>query len=175
MDTEARDPRTDAVASECLRQEESALYTSTALYIWLREARHWNQAFVVIPVVTATLSGLAYFQANVVVATVLAVLTGFAPALRDALRLDVHLDTVRSMAAEYKGLQDAFRQLARIGAVTNPATAERELARLMEELNRARSHSVTNPERVFKKAQEKVKSGDYDFTVDAGNKPKMVE
>ena len=51
--------------------------------------------------------------------------------------------------------------------MTSPASAERELARLMDELNRARSHSVTIPERVFKKAQEKVQSGDYDFTVDA--------
>lgn len=167
MDTEARDPRTVAVAYECLRQEESALYTSTALYIWLRGARIWNQVFVVVPVLTGTLSGVAFFQSNAMVATALAILTGFAPALRDALRLDIHLDTIRTLAAEFKGLQDAFRQLGRIGAVTNPASAERELARLMEELNRARSHSVTIPERVFKKAQKKINAGDYDFTVDA--------
>ena len=43
-------------------------------------------------------------------------------------------------------------ELARIGAVTSPASAERELARLMDELNRARSHSVTIPERVREKA-----------------------
>jgi hypothetical protein len=144
------------------------------LYIWLREARHWNQLFVVIPVVTATLSGVAYVQANPIVATVLAVLTGFAPALRDALRLDIHLDMIRILAGEYKGLQDAFRQLGRIGSVINPASAERELADLMEQLNRARSHSVTIPERVFRRAQEKVKSGDYDFAVDDGDKPKKL-
>jgi hypothetical protein len=174
MDPEARDPRTDAVAAECLRQEESTLYTSTALYIWLREARIWNQVFVVIPVIAGTLAGVAFFQASAVVATVLALLTGFAPALKEALRLDIHLDTIRTLAAEFKGLQDAFRQLGRIGAITNPASAERELADLMEQLNRARSHSVTIPERVFKKAQAKVKSGDYDFT-DAGDRPKLVE
>jgi hypothetical protein len=86
LDPEARDPRTDAVAAECLRQEESTLYTSTALYIWLREARIWNQVFVVGPVVAGTLAGVAFLQANAVVATVLAVLTGFAPALKEALR-----------------------------------------------------------------------------------------
>lgn len=37
------------LAEECLRQEESALYTSTALFIWLREARLWNQFFIVTP------------------------------------------------------------------------------------------------------------------------------
>lgn len=158
-----------------MRQAESALYTSTALYIWLREARIWNRVFVVVPVVTGTLSGIAFFQSNAVVATVLAVLTGFAPALKDALRLDIHVDTIRTLAAEFKGLQDAFRQLGRIGAVTNPASAERELARLMEELNRARSHSVTIPERVFKRAQEKIKSGDYDFAVDAKAPPASAD
>jgi hypothetical protein len=171
MDPEARDPRTLLVAEECLRQQESALYTSTALYIWLREARIWNQFFVVVPVLTGALSGVAFLQSNAVVATILAVVTGFAPALKDALRLDIHLDTIRTLAAEFKGLQDAFRQLGRIGAVTNPSSAERELARLMDELNRARAHSVTIPERVFKKAQEKIKSGDYDFAVDAKTPP----
>lgn len=174
MDPEARDPRTDAVAAECVRQEESTLYTSTALYIWLREARTWNQVFVLVPLVAGTLAGIAFFQVNAVLATVLALLTGFTPALKEALRLDVHLDTIRTLAAEFKGLQDAFRQLGHIGAVTSPASAERELANLMEQLNRARSHSVTIPERIFKKAQEKIKSGDYDFTVDAGNNSKKA-
>lgn len=167
MDPQARDTRSSAIAAECLRQEESALYTSTALYIWLREARRWNQVFVVIPVIAGTLAGVAFFQTSPVVATVLAVLTGFAPALKEALRLDIHLDTIRTLAAEFKGLQDAFRQLGCIGIEGSAAGAERELASLMDQLNRARSHSVTIPERVFKKAQEKIASGDYDFTVDA--------
>jgi hypothetical protein len=36
--------------------------------------------------------------------------------------------------------------------------------------DRARAHGVTIPERVFKKAQVKIESGDYDFSVD--QKPK---
>lgn len=167
------DPKTrmkgDAISIEAMRQSESALYTSTALYIWLREARNWNRFFVIAPVVVGAASGYLFFKdpANVVWASILAILTGLFPALRDALRLDIHLDQIRSLASEYKGLQDAFRQLAKVTAPANTAGAERQLELLMDHLNRARAHGVTIPERVFKLAQDKVKSGDYDFSVDA--------
>jgi hypothetical protein len=157
-----------SIAEEAMRQSESALYTSTALYIWLRKARWWNRVFVITPVVMGAASGLLFFKdpQNVVWASLLAILTGLIPGLRDALRLDIHLDQIKSLASEYKGLQDAFRQLAKITAPAEPEVAERQLEFLMEQLNRARAHSVTIPERVFKEAQKKVASGDYDFNVD---------
>jgi hypothetical protein len=172
VDTQTRDPRGVAIAEEAMRQSESALYTSTALYIWLREARRWNHLFVIAPVLLGALSGLLFFKdpANVIWASLLAILTGFVPALRDALRLDIHLDQIRSLATEYKGLQDSFRQLANISAPFSLAEAERQLAFLMDQLNHARAHGVTIPERVFKEAQEKVDSGDYDFSVDQRKK-----
>ena len=157
-----------SIAEEAMRQSESALYTSTALYIWLRDARRWNRVFVITPIVMGAASGLLFFKdpQNVVWASLLAILTGLVPALRDALRLDIHLDQIKSLASEYKGLQDAFRQLAKITAPAEPKVAERQLEFLMEQLNRARAHGVTIPERVFKDAQKKVSSGDYDFSVD---------
>lgn len=157
-----------SIAEEAMRQSESALYTSTSLYIWLREARRWNRVFVMTPIVMGAVSGLLFFKdpQNVVWASLLAILTGLVPALRDALRLDIHLDQIKSLASEYKGLQDAFRQLAKITAPAEPKVAERQLEFLMEQLNRARAHGVTIPERVFKEAQKKVASGDYDFSVD---------
>jgi hypothetical protein len=168
MDSEARDVKPIAIAEEAMRQSESALFTSTALYIWLREARWWNRAFTITPVVMGAAAGLLFFKdpANVFWSSLLAILTGMVPAIRDALRLDIHLDQIKGLASEYKGLQDAFRQLAKITAPTNTAGAERQLDFLMEQLNRARAHGVTIPERVFKKAQEKIASGDYDFSVD---------
>lgn len=172
VDPQARDLRGVAVAEEAMRQSESALYTSTALYIWLREARIWNRVFVITPVVMGAAAGLLFFKdpANVLWSSMLAILTGLVPALRDALRLDIHLDQIRSLATEYKGLQDGFRQLANIAAPFNLAGAERQLAFLMDQLNRARAHGVTIPERVFKEAQKKVDSGDYDFSVDQKKK-----
>lgn len=156
------------LAEECLRQEESALYTSTALFIWLREARLWNQFFIITPVVLGAAAGITFFRdpQYAGAASLLAILTGLFPAVREALRLDIHLDQIQSLAAEFKGLQDAFRQVARITAPENLTEASRRLVSLMDELARARSHSVTIPERIFKKAQKKVASGDYDFSVD---------
>lgn len=167
-DPKARDTRPVAIAEEAMRQSESALYTSTALYIWLKEARWQNRFFVITPVVLGAGSGVLYTFSpdNVFWASLLAIATGLIPAIRDALRLDIHLDQIRSLATEFKGLQDAFRQLATIIAPYNTAGAERQLDLLMEQLNRARAHGVTIPERVFKEAQKKVASGDYSFKVD---------
>lgn len=167
-DPEVRDPKAIAIAKECMRQSESALYTSTAMYIWLREARWVNRFFIVTPVVLASLAGLAFFRdpQNAGWAALLALVAGLFPAIRDALRLDIHVDQIKSLAAEYKTLQDGFRQVAQIYAPSSSKDAETRLKLLMDHLERTRSHSVTIPERVFKKAQEKVASGDYDFTVD---------
>ena len=42
-----KDERTSEIVAECRRQEESCLYTSTTLYIWLRQARLSRRVFVV--------------------------------------------------------------------------------------------------------------------------------
>lgn len=166
---EVRDPKAVAIATECMRQSESALYTSTAMYIWLREARWVNRFFIVTPVVLAAIAGLTFFQApeNAGWAALLALMSGLFPAIRDALRLDIHVDQIKSLAAEYKTLQDSFRQVAKIYAPSSTKDADARLKLLMDQLERARSHSVTIPERVFKEAQKKVATGDYEFSVDA--------
>ncbi|MEQ8446908.1 MAG: hypothetical protein RIB57_13565 [Pelagibacterium sp.] len=174
MDTKGVGGRSLTIAEEALRQSESALFTSTALYIWLRDARNWNRLFVIGPVVLGAVTGIIYAidPSQILWAALLAVLTGLIPALRDALRLDIHLDQIKSLATEYKGLQDAFRQLAYITAPHDSDSAEKQLHFLMDQLNRARAHGITIPERVFRKAQEKVARGDYDFQVDTHRKVK---
>jgi hypothetical protein len=167
-DQEVRDPKAVAIAEECGRQSESALYTSTALFIWLREARWTNRFFIVTPVILGAASGITFFQSpqNAGWASVLAIIAGLFPAVRDALRLDIHLDQIKTLAAEYKMLQDGFRQVEKIYAPSSSKDAEARMRLLMDQLERARSHSMTIPERVFKAAQKKIDSGDYDFTVD---------
>lgn len=167
------DPKTrvkDSIATEAMRQSESALYTSTAMYIWLREAKLWNRLFILTPVVLGAAAGITFFQDpnNALWASLLAILTGLVPAIRDALRLDIHLDQIKALAAEFKALQDAFRQVAKITVNESVPEAHRRLDALMEQLGRARAHSVTIPERIFKEAKKKVASGDYDFAVDNG-------
>lgn len=138
------------------------------MYIWLREAKIWNRVFILTPVILGAAAGITFFQdpKNALYASLLALLTGLVPAVRDALRLDIHLDQIKALAAEFKALQDAFRQVGRITVDESIPEAHRRLDALMEQLGRARSHSVTIPERIFRKAQEKIASGDYSFTVD---------
>ncbi len=51
--------RRAAIIAECRRQEESCLYTSTTLYIWLRRVRLQKQIFVAAPIVIGGIAGIA--------------------------------------------------------------------------------------------------------------------
>ncbi|MDR7230980.1 hypothetical protein J2X45_002071 [Caulobacter sp. BE264] len=155
------------IVRECLRQEESCLYTSTALYHWLRSVRFWNRAFIVTPII---LGGLASYGAlksqSPVIAAVLTLVAGFFPAIYDSLKLKGHADDIARQAAQFKVLQDRFRQAARIGAIGDTAALETEFNALMDRMDDARSGSLAIPAKFFTKAQAQIKGGDYSFTVD---------
>lgn len=95
-----------------------------------------------------------------------AMLAAIIPAIYEALKLDVDISLVAEKAAKFKTLQDRFRIAANITSQINEAEFFKEFHSLMDELDSARSTSLTPPERFFKKAQTKISSGDYSFEVD---------
>jgi len=70
-------------------------------------------------------------------------------------------------AHEFKILQDRFRQAWRISALGPFTDFKKEFDDLMVRMDAARSASLTPPERFFKKARAKIKSGDYTFVADS--------
>jgi len=164
------DDRTAALVAECKRQEEACLYTSTTLYEWLKSLRWWRIGFVVLPIVlsaVATWKLLEKQPGYEWITGTCALLAGLVPAVYKALRFDVSLDGLGKTAAQFKTLQDRFRQAAKITALSSLDQLERDFAKLMEELDLARAASLTPPERFFRRAQKKIDAGDYDFSVDA--------
>jgi hypothetical protein len=156
------------IQAEAMRQHESCLYTSTMLYMWLRWVRWQHKATVVLPLVLTALAGFSYVK-DWVPAGAVALMAFFAtliPTIANALDIETHVDELKRVAAEYKSLQDRFRQLARIGAFSDVNDAEARLTALMDKLDVARSGSISPPEKYFEKAQNKIKAGHYDFSVD---------
>lgn len=45
------DQRAQEIIDECKRQEESCLYTSTALFSWQKETRKLRIVFIVVPII----------------------------------------------------------------------------------------------------------------------------
>jgi hypothetical protein len=45
------DAKLQRLIAECKRQEESCLYTSTAIYEWLKSLRYWRIDFIVVPII----------------------------------------------------------------------------------------------------------------------------
>jgi hypothetical protein len=161
--------RRAALIAECRRQEESCLYTSTTLYIWLRRVRRQKQIFIAAPIIIGGIAGLAilkqwlpdWFMA------VLAFLASLFPALADGLKIETSVDEISRIAADFKALQDRFRRTASITALSDIETAEQTLAELMDRMDLARSNSITPPEWAFEEARRKIHAGHYNFAVDA--------
>ncbi len=164
------DERTQSLIEECKRQEESCLYTSTALFEWLKYLRAWKIIFVITPIIfagiaTGTPANLRPgFEWLIGGCTLIA---GIATAVYKALGLDVNLDAVSKNAYQFKVLQDRFRQAWRVIALGDCGEFKKEFDDRMGQMDALRSASLPAPERFFKKAQEKIHSGDYDFGVDA--------
>ncbi len=157
-----------AIAKEARRQEESCLYTSTSLYLWLRRVRLQNTIFIVAPIVLGALAGFSIlkdFFPDWVTAT-LTLLASLFPALANGLKIQTSIEEIAANAAAFKSLQDRFRQLAEITAPSDYERAQIELNELIDKMDIARANSITPPERYFNKAREKIEAGDYSFSVD---------
>lgn len=158
------------LVTECKRQEESCLYTSTTLFEWLKSLRWWRVAFVVAPIIlggVATWPLLTKQSGYEWLTGGCALLAGLVPAIYKALHFDVNLETLAKHAHQFKILQDRFRQAASITALSGFDELKAEFTKLMDRMDAARAISLTAPERFFHKAQEKIAAGHYEFTIDA--------
>lgn len=163
------DERTQNLIDECRRQEESCLYTSTALFEWLKSLRVRKVVLIVVPIILgglATWPLLAKQDEYRWVTGVCALLAGFAPAIYKALDFDVNLNMVAKHAHQFKVLQDRFRQCWRIAGLGAFGEFKKEFDDLMVGMDNARGASLTPPERFFKKAKKKIEVGHYSFSVD---------
>lgn len=146
------------VAKEAIRQSESCLWTSTILYIWLRQVRRQRQFFIAAPIILGALASFTVLQngAPAWVVASLALLASLFPALADGLKFETSVDEIARLAGEFKALQDRFRRLAHITVLGDADKAEADLAELMDRMDVARSVSVTPPERYFEMARKKI-------------------
>ena len=160
------DQRATEIIDECKRQEESCLYTSTALYSWQKETRKLRIVFIVVPIICGSFASARILVRDPSydwIVAVLALIAGLFPAIFKALDLDVSLATIADSANRFKTLQDGFRQASRIGGTKGTDELEEQFTTLMQRLDDARSANPTIPDRHFEKAQKKIKKGDYDF------------
>jgi hypothetical protein len=160
------DSRAEQVVEEAKRQEESCLYTSTALYSWQKEVRVFRVAFIVVPIICGSFASARIFIRDPSYdwpIAIAALVAGLFPAVFKALDLDVSLKTIADSANRFKTLQDRFRQVSLIGATRTTEELEEEFNALMQRMDDARASNPTIPERHFIKAQAKIKKGDYKF------------
>ena len=66
-------------------------------------------------------------------------------------------------ASEFTNLRDRFRQAANIGSQAPFDEFKAQFELLMDRMDAARTAAPPSPEWCFKRAQEKIKKGDYDW------------
>jgi hypothetical protein len=139
------DPRTDNLIDECKRQEESCLYTSTALFELLKHLRYWKVFFIVAPIIFAALATALpnIFSGTGWIAAICVMLAGIATAVYKALRLDVSLDLIAKAANQYKALQDRFRQARTLLAAGDYDKFNKEFLDRMQQMDAVRA--ITTP------------------------------
>jgi len=160
------DQRAKEIIDECKRQEESCLYTSTALFSWQKETRKLRIVFIVVPIVCGSFASARILMRDPTydwAIAILSLIAGLFPAIFKALDLDVSLATIADSANRFKTLQDGFRQASRIGATSKLEDLEEQFTSLMKRMDDARSANPTIPDRHFTAAQKKIQGGDYDF------------
>lgn len=158
---------TEALVKEALDLSSSCLYTSTSLFIWLRILRWIRVAFIVLPLFLAafaTWQVVVQSQSNALKlsAAIAGALAGVLPSVYAALKFPAHLTLCARLAGEFKNLQDRFRQAATVTSLQGFEPFNADFQSLMNRLEKARRESYTAPEWIFKRAQRKVKSGDYE-------------
>ncbi len=163
--------------AECQRQQESCLYTSTALFEWLKCLRFWKRVFIIAPIILGALATwplLANTPDLAWLTGTCALLAGLAPAVYKALDLDLSLDILTKHAHLFKVLQDRFRVAWTVTSLGPPEDFKKEFDCLMDRMDAARSSSLTPPERLFEKARAKIQSGHYDFDADMKKGPIQI-
>lgn len=161
-------PRTDALIKESRRQLESCLYTSTTLFIWLKFVRWANRIFIIIPIILGGISTWSILQndSHKLFTASCALLAGLFPAISNALGFKFSLDEIAILAADFKNLQDRFRQVSEIDSPADFEVFSQKFENLMQKLEEVRKKSITPPEWCFKMARRKIQAGHYDFNID---------
>jgi hypothetical protein len=154
-----------ALIAECEREEESCLYTSTSFYIWLRTLKAIRAACWVAGAIGSIVSANSILRGQQRYPIILA---GFAiagvlmPGLIKAVQLDTTIRDYAAAAASFKNLQGEFRRLATVWSNKPFPEFETEARRAIKAMNDARKPSLTPPEWCFRRAQRKIKRGDYE-------------
>jgi hypothetical protein len=84
------------------------------------------------------------------------------PGVVKATHLDETIDAYRSAAAQFKVAEKQLRRTANVWSLNETEVFEREARIALDMLADARRFSLVPPEWAFRRAQAKVKGGDYE-------------
>ncbi len=157
----------EAIINECKRQSESCLYTSTALFEWAKAAKVQNRWWNALPIALGALASFGLLQNSYpAIAGMLALAAGLIPSIYEKLNIEKHTEEMLLQAGQYKILQDRFTQAANITALdTDQQKLKVEYETVLRQLEDLRARPILVPEKYFKIAQDKIKTGHYDSDV----------
>jgi hypothetical protein len=163
--------KTKALVLECKRLSESCQYTSTSIYVWLKCLRWAKIFFTAVPLILGSLASWELLTSSDIQSTrnivaIFAFLAGLLPSIYSALKFDERLEQYIHASGEFKNLEHRFRKLCLVDSQKAFEEFEDEFNLAMQRYEQLSNLSITTPEWCFRRAQKKVKSGDYVFNID---------
>jgi hypothetical protein len=155
------DSATQELIDECRRQSDTCRDTAVTFILWLRVLRWIRTTCLVAPVIFGALATWQVLTGLPVMAAVFTLLATVIPPAYRASRQDAEIEDYQSLAGEFTNLRDRFRQAALISSKKTFAEFEADTKPLIVRLEKARARPLTPPECFFKRAQRKIKAGDY--------------
>ena len=141
---------------------------------WQKYAAWIRALFLVAPIVLAGVGGAQVLgdlwgEPGKIVTVFCALTAGFFPTIFVALNMDMRVVELTRAANEFTNLRDRFRQAANVTSHDPIDEFKSQFESLMDRLDAARSSAPPSPEWCFKRAQNKIKGGDYSW--DSAPKP----
>ena len=126
-------------------------------------AKWHNRAWNAFPIIFGSLASFALLQNYYpYIASFLALLAGLLPAIYEKLNIEAHTEEIFSQAAQYKILENRFKQSANITSLdSNPDILKAEFNSLMRQIEDLRARPIILPEKYFLAARKKIKAGHY--------------
>jgi len=155
-----------AISKQCSEHRIRCLYTSVSLLIWLKTLRLLRVVLIIAPIIFGAFAAwdlLTVSHHLSWLTSLCSLLAGIVPAIYTALEMDKHIPTAQKLAGEYKNLEIIFSDLEKIGVTMPLGEYKLKFDNSKIRLENANAHSYSAPEWCFKKAQEKINSGDYSF------------
>ena len=151
----------ESIIAEAKRKCTDSLYAGVILFEWSKSLRLRKNMFLFIEVSLGVGCIISAQLENPFLAALFGGAAGLGPFIVDAFGLDKEMNNSKRSANEFRKMSDKFRRVEGIWSKESVTVLKRRFEEAVQEYESVCDLAPIAPSRFFKKAQKKIKAGDY--------------